>query len=65
MSPLQAVRSATIDSAEALGTADRGQVRVGLMADLIAVRGNPAEDVKLLQDVPFVMKGGVIYKQAE
>jgi len=38
---------------------------VGLMADLIAVRGNPAEDVKLLQDVPFVMKGGVIYKQAE
>lgn len=65
MSPLQAVRSATIDSAEALGTADRGQVKVGLMADLIAVRGNPAEDVKLLQDVPFVMKGGVIYKQAE
>ncbi len=65
MSPLQAVRSATIDSAEALGTADRGQVKVGLMADLIAVRGNPAEDVKLLQDVSFVMKGGVIYKQAE
>lgn len=63
MSPLEAVRSATIYSATALGTSDRGQVKAGLMADLIAVEGNPAEDVTRLQDVRFVMKGGVVYKQ--
>ncbi|HLF30641.1 MAG TPA: amidohydrolase family protein, partial [Xanthomonadales bacterium] len=65
MSPLEAVRSATLYSAEALGTGDRGQVKAGLMADLIAVQGNPLEDVNVLQDVRFVMKGGVVYKQPE
>jgi len=65
MSPLEAVRSATMYSAEALGTPDRGQVRAGLLADLIAVEGNPVEDVTLLQDVRFVMKGGVVYKPGQ
>ncbi len=65
MSPLAAIRSATMDSAEALGTPDRGQVKVGLMADLIAVPGDPLENISVLLDVPFVMKQGVVYKQAE
>ena len=62
MSPVEAIRSATMYSAEALGKPDRGQIKPGLLADLIAVRGNPVEDVSILQDVPFVMKGGVVYK---
>jgi imidazolonepropionase-like amidohydrolase len=65
MSALVAIRSATMDSAEALGTPDRGQVKVGLMADLIAVPGDPLENISVLENVPFVMKQGVVYKQAE
>lgn len=63
MTPSDAIRSATMDSARALGTPDRGQIQVGLMADLIAVSGNPVEDITLLQNIPFVMKKGVVYKQ--
>lgn len=63
MSPADAIRIATLESAQALGTPDRGQVQVGLMADLIAVPGNPVEDITLLQSIPFVMKEGVVYKQ--
>jgi imidazolonepropionase-like amidohydrolase len=65
MTPLAAIRSATMDSAEALGTPDRGQIKVGLMADLIAVSADPLENISVLLDVPFVMKQGVVYKQAE
>jgi imidazolonepropionase-like amidohydrolase len=65
MSALAAIRSATMDSAEALGTPDRGQVKVGLMADLIAVPGDPLENISVLENVPFVMKQGVVYKRAE
>ena len=61
--PLHAIRSATIVNAELFGTPDRGKVESGLLADLIAVAGNPLEDVKLLEDVRFVMKGGAVYKQ--
>lgn len=64
MSPAAAIRSATLDSAQALGTPDRGEVKVGLMADLVAVPGNPVEDITLLQSIPFVMKEGVVYKKA-
>jgi len=65
MSPIEAIRSATVYSAEALGKPDRGQIKPGLLADLIAVKGNPVEDVSLLQTVSFVMKGGVVYKTGE
>jgi imidazolonepropionase-like amidohydrolase len=61
--PLHAIRSATIVTAELFDTPDRGKIEAGLLADLIAVAGDPLEDVKLLEDVRFVMKGGVVYKQ--
>ena len=65
MSPVQAIRSATLYSAQALGLTDRGQVKAGLLADLIAVEGNPLEDVSLLQHVRFVMKRGIVYRTTD
>jgi imidazolonepropionase-like amidohydrolase len=62
---LHAIRSATIVNAELFGTPDRGKIETGLLADLIAVAGNPLENVRLLEDVRFVMKGGVVYKQPD
>src|SRR5688572_16908168 len=61
--PLNAIRSATIVNAELFGTPDRGKIEQGLLADLVAVAGDPLENVKLLEDVRFVMKGGVVYRQ--
>ncbi len=61
--PLNAIRSATLVNAELFGTPDRGRIEPGLLADIVAVAGDPLEDVKLLEDVSFVMKGGVVYKQ--
>jgi imidazolonepropionase-like amidohydrolase len=61
-SPIEAIRGATSIAAEVLGTPDRGRIVEGLLADLIAVDGNPLEDVSTLENVSFVMKGGVVYK---
>ena len=63
--PLGSIRSATIVNAELLGTPDRGKIEMGLLADLIAVAGNPLEQIELLEDVRFVMKAGVIYKRPD
>ncbi len=61
MSPLEAIRSATIVAAELLGQEDKiGEIANGKYADLIAVRGNPLEDIRVLEDVVFVMKEGVV-----
>ena len=63
MSPIDVIRSATIATADLFGTPDRGKIEVGLRADLIAVSGNPLDDLTVLQQVDFVMKAGRIYKQ--
>ncbi len=62
MAPIDAIRAATIVSADLIGVNDRGRIRPGLLADLIAVPGNPLDDIEVTQDVQFVMKGGKIYK---
>jgi imidazolonepropionase-like amidohydrolase len=63
LTPMQAIQSATCHAADLLGWSDRvGAVAPGLYADLIAVTGNPLEDITELERVKFVMKGGVVYK---
>jgi imidazolonepropionase-like amidohydrolase len=64
MSPMQALQAATIVSAELIDVDDRGRLAPGLLADIIAVPGDPSEDIAMTQDVCFVMKGGQIYKGA-
>ena len=61
--PMDAITSATSLNAEALGMGDKiGVVTVGMEADLIAVEGDPLEDITALQRVQFVMKGGRVYR---
>ncbi len=62
MPEIHALRSATIDAADLLGVTDRGQIKVGLLADLIAVNGSPLEDIRVMENVSFVMKGGELIK---
>jgi imidazolonepropionase-like amidohydrolase len=64
MTPAQALMSATSLTAELLGWEDRvGAIEPGLYADIIAVDGNPLDDISEMEDVDFVMKGGVVYKK--
>ncbi|MFO1220393.1 MAG: amidohydrolase family protein [Burkholderiaceae bacterium] len=63
MKPEQALRSATSDAAAAIGWEGRvGVIAPGAFADLIAVAGNPSEDIGALHDVQFVMKGGEVVR---
>lgn len=65
MTPMDAIRAATRNAAEALGReSDVGAIAPGRYGDLIAVAGDPTADVTLLANVPFVMKGGDIVKDA-
>jgi imidazolonepropionase-like amidohydrolase len=63
MTPMQAIHAATVMSAELVGVDDLGQITPGYLADIIAVPGDPSEDITKTQDVRFVMKGGQVYKQ--
>ena len=63
MSPLEALRTATVYASDLLGVDDRGIIASGMLADLVVVRGNPLEDITAMEQVAFVMKGGTIYKR--
>jgi imidazolonepropionase-like amidohydrolase len=64
MPPMEAIKSATMATAELFGMADKlGSIQKDKIADIIAVDGNPVADIKAMKDVVFVMKEGVIYKR--
>jgi len=65
MTPLQALRAATVTSAELLGAeGDLGRLQPGYRADIIAVPGDPTKDITTTLDVRFVMKDGQVYKRS-
>ena len=64
MTPAEAIQAATINAATAMKREDVGALEVGRFADLIAVPGDPTQDVTLLERVPVVMKGGEVVRDA-
>jgi imidazolonepropionase-like amidohydrolase len=62
MTPAQALRSATTVAAELIDVDDRGRLAEGLLADVIAVAGDPLADIAATEQVRFVMKGGAVFR---
>ncbi|MCL2917795.1 metal-dependent hydrolase family protein [Shewanella litorisediminis] len=62
MTPLQAIQAATLTSAALLKQQDIGELKPGFLADIIAVDGNPLDNIRLLEHVSFVMKDGKVFK---
>ena len=64
MSPLAVLQADLLNGAKLLGWEGQiGSLEPGYLADVIAVQGDPAQDISVLQNVGFVMKGGVVYKK--
>ena len=63
MTPMQAIQAATSSAANLIGSNEFGSIKPGKFADVVAVSGDPLRDVSVLENVQFVMKDGVIYKQ--
>lgn len=64
MSPMEAIKAATLNGAELLGQPDLGRLTPGAHADVIAVSKDPLQDITVLGEVDFVMKGGVVFKES-
>jgi imidazolonepropionase-like amidohydrolase len=64
MKPVDVLRSATSVNAAVFQLKDLGNIKPGYLADIIAVEGNPVDDIKAVKQVKMVMKGGVIYLQS-
>jgi len=62
MTPARALQTATLFAADLLGTPDRGVLAEGMLADIVAVPGNPLEDISVTKDVRFVMVAGRVVK---
>ncbi len=62
MSELEALRTATLYASDLLGMSDRGVLETGRLADLVAVPGNPLKDIRVMERVTHVMKGGEVVK---
>ncbi|MDH3925249.1 MAG: amidohydrolase family protein, partial [Xanthomonadales bacterium] len=64
MPEMEAIQSSTMTAARLIGMEDQlGSISKGKFADIVAVNGNPLEDISLLSDISFVMKDGKVYKQ--
>ncbi len=65
LTPMQAIQAATVSAADLIGWKGKvGQIAPGFLADVIAVSADPLANVTELEKVPFVMKGGAVYKNA-
>jgi imidazolonepropionase-like amidohydrolase len=62
MSTADAIRAGTVNAAQLLGIDDIGRLRAGMFADIVAVEGNPFENIRVVEDVRFVMKDGDVYR---
>jgi len=62
MSAADALRAGTINAAALLRVADRGRLKEGPLADIVAVPGDPLTSIRMVEDVSFVMKDGVVYR---
>ena len=63
MPPMEALQSATITNAKILGLSDKlGQLKKGYIADIVATKDDPTKNIATLENVTFVMKEGVVYK---
>lgn len=63
LTPMQAIQAATVNASDLLGWSDTlGSVSEGKFADIIAVKADPLEDISILENISFVMKGGTVYK---
>lgn len=65
MSPAAVLKAATVTAAELINAGDRGRIAEGLLADIIAVPGDPLSDITVTKNVNFVMKGGKVYVHQE
>lgn len=65
MSPMDAIKAATVNAADLLGMKDKlGSIEAGKLADIVAVDGDPLQDSGAFGKVVFVMKDGMVYKSA-
>jgi imidazolonepropionase-like amidohydrolase len=63
MKPMESIQAATVAAAALLGWSDNvGTLEPGRFADIVAVKGDPTADVRLLETISFVMKGGVVVR---
>ena len=62
MTPIESIQAATINTAELFGLNNIGEIKESFDADLIGVKGNPLDDITLLEDIHFVMKEGQVIK---
>ena len=63
MPPYEAIKAATVAASDLLRISDKyGTLEKGKMADIVAVKGDPLQDIKILQQINFVMKDGKVYK---
>lgn len=63
LAPIESLRVGTLNAAELLGVTDRGELAAGKFADIVAVPGNPLENIRATEKVVFVMKGGKVYRK--
>ena len=64
LTPIQAIQTATVNAAELLGQVGQiGEIKVGALADIIALKQDPTKNIESLENIDWIMKDGIVYKQ--